>query len=151
MPKLTNNERAPFTDVIKLTADDLKAIGNGGTKVIARIPAGGAIAKVGVLKTKQVAGTSTLVFDVGVSGTAGAFIAALDADNVAVNLPTYNTGTDFVQSVGETTFKAGSLPVRATATAVNVILTVTDAAIASLTAGEFVIGVEVLDLAQFNA
>ena len=42
MPKLTNNERSPYTDVIRLTAADLVAIGNGGTRQIATIPAGGA-------------------------------------------------------------------------------------------------------------
>ena len=43
MPKLTNNERSPYSDVIRLTATDLIAIGNGGTRQIATIPAGGAV------------------------------------------------------------------------------------------------------------
>ena len=30
MAKLSNNERSPFTDVVKLTWEDLKEIGNGG-------------------------------------------------------------------------------------------------------------------------
>ena len=66
MPKLTVNEAAyGFTDVIKLTYNDLITIGNGGQKVIATIPAGGGVDRCVVYESVPVAGTTSLVIDVG--------------------------------------------------------------------------------------
>ena len=70
MPKLANNEMGGFTDAVRLTFADLKAIGNGGTKVIGTIPAGGAVEIVGALTTVPVVGTTSLSIGVGFSGTA---------------------------------------------------------------------------------
>ena len=152
MAKLTNNERSPYTDVIRLTADDLKAIGNGGTRQIASIPAGGAVSLCAVTNTVDIAGSSSLVLDVGTTiGDPDEFINALDVDAMTVGLPTFNTGESFVQAAGTTTIAGGLLPVAAASSATPVYVKVTDAAVASITAGEVLIGIQILDLTQYRA
>jgi len=152
MPKLTNNERAPYTDVIRLTAADLIAIGNGGTRQIATIPAGGAVTLCAVIETVAVAGSTSLVVDIGTTlADPDEFINALDVDAMTTGLPTFNTGDLFVQSSGSTTYAGGLLPRAAASAATPVYIKVTDAAVASITAGEILIGLQILDLAQFQA
>lgn len=149
--KLTNNERGPFTDVIKLDYKDLIAIGTGLTKVIATIPVGGAVELCGIVQTTDIAGSSSLVFDIGTTfADPDEFIDALDVDAMTVNLPTYNTGDLFVQAAGTTTILGGAKPIKPVSAATPVYLKVTDAALASLTAGEVVIGLRILDLAAFD-
>lgn len=83
MPQLTNNERSPFTHIVKLTWEDLKAIGNGGQRKIAQIPAGGAVALCAVTNTVDIAGTSSLVIDIGTTtADPDEFIDALDVDGI---------------------------------------------------------------------
>jgi len=150
MPQLVNNERSPYSDVVKITVDDLKAIGTGGTRRIATIPAGGAIELCSVVNTIDIVGSSSLVIDVGTTlATPTEFISALDVDAMTVGLPTANTGTAFVQTAGNTTIKGGSLPVGAASAATPVYIKVTDAAVASITAGEIMIGFRILDLTKF--
>ncbi len=146
MPKLTNNERSPFTDIVKLDFAQLIAIGNGGTKVIATIPAGGAVELVALTNTVDIAGSSSLVVDVGTTiGDPDEFINALDVDAATVGLPTVNTGDQF--TAGTATSATGlSQAVKIVSAATPVYIKVTDAAIASLTAGEIVIGLRILDL-----
>ena len=152
MAKLTNNERSPYSDVIRLTAADLIAIGNGGTRQIATIPAGGAVSLCAVTNTVDIAGSSTLVLNVGTTiGDPDEFIDALDVDAMTVGLPTFNTGESFVQAAGTTTIAGGLLPVAAASSATPVYVKVTDSAVASITAGEVLIGLEILDLTQFRA
>ena len=147
MAKLTNNERSPFTDIIRLTHLDLIAIGTGGTKVIATIPAGGAIELVAVTNTIDIVGSTTLVIDIGTTlADPDEFINALDVDGMTVGLPTFNTGDLMLQSATTTTTLAGVKPAGATETAMPVYIKVTDAAIASITAGEIAIGMRILDL-----
>lgn len=151
MAKLTNNERSPYSDVVRLTADDLKAIGNGGTRQIAVIPAGGAVSLCAVTETVAVAGSTSLVVDIGTTiATPTEFISALDVDASTTGLPTFNTGTSFVQTAGNTTIKGGLLPVSAASASTPVYIKVTDAAVASITAGEILIGLEILDLTQYR-
>jgi len=152
MAKLINNERAPYTDVIRLTAADLIAIGNGGTRQIATIPAGGAVSLCAVIESVAIAGTSSLSIGIGTTlATPVEFISALDVDNMTAGLPTFNTGTSFVQTAGNTTIKAGLLPVGAASASTPVYIKVTDANIATMTAGEILIGLQILDLTQFQA
>ena len=152
MPKLTNNERAPFTDVIRLTATDLIAIGNGGTRQIATIPAGGAVSLCAVIESVAIAGSTSLVINVGTTiADPDEFIDALDVDAMTTGLPTFNTGDVFVQSAGTTTIAGGYLPKGAASASTPVYIKVTDAAVASITAGEIIIGLEILDLAQYLA
>jgi hypothetical protein len=147
MAKVAINELGAFTDVIRLDYNDLKAIGNGGTMILAQIPAHGAVELVGVAKTVAVAGSTSLVFDVGTTlADPDEFINALDAD--AMTTPTFNTGDQFTAGTATTT--GLSQAVKAGASAQDVYLKVTDAAIASITAGEFVIGLRIIDLAKFS-
>jgi hypothetical protein len=152
MAKLTNNERAPYTDVVRLTAADLIAIGNGGTRQIATIPAGGAVSLCAVIESIAVAGSTSLVINVGTTlADPDEFIDALDVDAMTTGLPVFNTGDVFVQSAGTTTIAGGILPRAAASAATPVYVKVTDAAVASITAGEVLIGLQILDLAQFQA
>ena len=152
MAKLTNNERSPYSDVIRLTAADLIAICNGGTRQIASIPAGGAVSLCAVTNTVDIAGSSTLVLNVGTTiGDPDEFIDALYVDAMTVGLPTFNTGESFVQAAGTTTIAGGLLPVAAASSATPVYVKVTDSAVASITAGEVLIGLEILDMTQFRA
>jgi hypothetical protein len=150
MPQLVNNERSPYTDVVKITAADLIAIGTGGTRRIATIPAGGAVELCTVTETVAVAGSTSLVIDIGTTiADPEEFINALDVDAMTTGLPTFNTGTSFVQTAGNTTIKGGVLPVGAASAATAVYIKVTDAAVASITAGEIMIGFRILDLTKF--
>lgn len=148
MAKVAINESGVFTDYVRLDYNDLKEIGNGGTRVIAQIPAHGAVELVGVAKTVAVAGTTSLVFDVGTTiADPDEFINALDAD--AMTLPVFNTGDQF--QAGTVTTATGLTQAVQRGTAVqDVYIKVTDAAIASMTAGEFVIALRIIDLAKFS-
>ena len=142
MAELSNNEAGRgFTHVYTATYEDLQAIGNGGQATIATIPAGGAVECVGVYESEAVAGTTTLVIDIGTTaGDPDEFIDALDVD--AMTAPVFNTGDAFTG--------AQSQPVGGTNSAVSVLLEVTDAAIASATAGKIVVGLRIVDLGQFG-
>jgi hypothetical protein len=150
MPELTNNERSPYTHVITLNAADIVAIGNGGSKQIATIPAGGAVSLCAVINTVDIVGSSSLVIDVGTTGAdPDEFIDALDVDAMTVGLPTFNTGDLMVQVAGNTTILGGLKPVKAVSASTPVYVKITDAAVASITAGQIVIGLEILDLTKF--
>jgi hypothetical protein len=142
MAELSNNEAGRgFTHVYTATYEDLQAIGNGGQATIATIPAGGAVECVGVYESEAIAGTTSLVIDIGTTaGDPDEFIDALDVD--AMTAPVFNTGDAFTG--------AQSQPVGGTNSAVSVLLEVTDAAIASATAGKIVVGLRIVDLGQFG-
>jgi hypothetical protein len=149
MPQLVNNERSPYTDVVKLTAADLIAIGNGGTRVIATIPAGGAVELCTITNTVDIAGSSSLIVDVGTTiADPDEFVNALDVDAMTVGLPTVNQGDQFTAgtAVSTTGLTQAVLP---RATAAPIYIKVTDAAVASITAGEIMIGFRILDLTKF--
>ena len=149
MPQITINEAAyGFTDIIPIDYNDLIAIGTGGTKTIALIPAGAAVELVGIHKATAAAGSTSVVLDVGTTlATPTEFINGLDADGMTV--PVYNTGTLFVQSAGTTTIKGGGLPIKPVSADTKVYLKLTDAAVASLTAGKWIIGLRILNLGKF--
>ena len=141
MSELSNNEAGRgFTHVYTATYEDLQTIGNGGQLTIATIPAGGAVELAGVYESVAFAGTTSLIIDVGTTqGDPDEFINALDVD--AMTAPVFNTGDAFTGGQSQ--------PVGGTNTAASIILEVTDAAIASATAGEIVIGLRIVDLGQF--
>jgi len=150
--KLTNNERSPYTDVVRLTAADLIAIGTGGTRQIGTIPIGGAVTLCAVVNSVDIVGSSSLVIDVGTTlADPDEFINALDVDGMTVGLPTFNTGDLMVQAAGNSTILGGVSPVKPVSAVTPIYVKVTDAAVASITAGEIVIGITVLDLLQLNA
>lgn len=148
MAKVAVNELGSFTDVVRLDYNDLIAIGNGGTRVIAQIPAHGAVELVGVANTVDIAGSSSLVIDVGTtSADPDEFINALDVD--AMTVPVFNTGDQY--TLGTATNTSGlTQAVKQSASAADIYIKVTDSAIASLTAGEIVIGLRIVDLAKFG-
>jgi len=147
MAKVTVNEGSVFTDYVRLDYNDLIAIGNGGTRVIAQIPAHGAVELVGVANTVDIAGSSSLVIDVGTtSADPDEFINALDVD--AMTVPVFNTGDQY--TAGTATSTSGlTQAVKQSASAADIYIKVTDSAVASLTAGEIVIGLRIVDLAKF--
>jgi hypothetical protein len=141
MAKVAINELGGFTDVVRLDYNDLKAIGNGGSLVIAKLPANSAVELAAVANTVDIAGSSTLVIDVGTtSADPDEFIDALDVD--AMTVPVFNTGDQFTSGY--------SKAVKAVAAETEVYVKVTDSAVASLTAGEIVIALRVLDLNKFS-
>lgn len=151
MSKLLNPERSPFTDVVVLDYQDLQRIGNGGTLQIGVLPAGGALALAGAIKTAAFAGTTTTVINVGTTiADPDEYIDALNISTATTNLPTFNTGDAMLQAAGNTTVLGGYRPITPVATATPIYIKVTDAAIASATAGELVVGFSIVDLLQFN-
>jgi len=152
MPKLTVNETAStFTHVVQVDYIDLIAAGNGGSITLATIPAGGAVDLVAVNKSIAAAGSTSVVFDIGTtSADPDEFIDNLDADGLTTNLPVFNTGDAMVKGAATTTFLGGALPVKAVSSATPIYLKLTDAAVASLTAGKWTIGIRMWNLAQFT-
>lgn len=149
MPKFTTQEAAGrlLNYAFRIDHNDIKAIGNGGQRTLFSLPAGSAVLATIVQKTVAVAGSTSLVFDIGTtSADPDEFIDALDAD--ALSGATANTGDAFVQSAGTTTIKGGALPVSIVTAATPVLLEVNDAAVASITAAEFVISFLVLDFSN---
>ncbi len=149
MPQLTVNESAGtlINYVAKLSFLDLQAIGNGGQKALFKLPAGSGVLSCVVWEKTAIVGSTSLVIDVGTTlADPDEFIDALDVD--AMTAPVANTGDAFVQASGETTIKGGVLPVKMVATATPVVIEVNDAAIASITAGEIVIALQVIDFSR---
>lgn len=147
MSKLSINEGAVsgYTHTYEVDFNDLIAIGNGGQRTIGKIPAGGAVELCVVHKLVAAAGSTSVVFDIGTTaGDPDEFIDALDAD--AMTVPVFNTGDAFTtaEGVANKLILAG-----ATVAAADILLEVNDAAVASLTAGKWIVGFRILDLAQF--
>ena len=150
MAQTTVNEAiGDFTHYVKLDFNDLKAIGTGNTKTLLTLPAGSAVDLVGIVVTTAIAGSSNTAIEVGYSGTTAAFIASFDVDAQAVNTPIFNSGSDFVQTAGNTTVKGGSLPVKIVSSATPVLLKLTDSTLSSMTAGVVIVGLRVINLARF--
>ena len=102
MAKVAINELGGFTDVVRLDYNDLKAIGNGGSLVIAKLPANSAVELAAVANTVDIAGSSTLVIDVGTtSADPDEFIDALDVD--AMTVPVFNTGDQYTAGTATNT------------------------------------------------
>jgi hypothetical protein len=152
MPQLTVNESAgDFTHVVKLNYLQLQAIGTGNSKTILTLPAGSAVDLVGIVNSVDIVGSSTLSVEVGYVGTTAAFIAAWDVDAATVCMPVFNTGSDLAAaSATATTIKGGSLPVKAVSADTAVVIKVTDSSLASITAGEIIIGFRVINLCRFR-
>ncbi len=153
MAKVTNNERGPFTDIIRLSAQDIAANTSAlqaGTFQIATIPAGGAIDLVTIARPEGFTATSTLTLSIGTtSGTPVELMAAGTIGGSSAIAPLSNTGSVFVQTAGNTTIKGGALPVNATATAVPVYAKTSAALTSGETTGVVVIGLRIIDTAQY--
>ncbi len=142
MSNLSNNEaHGDFTHVYTADYNDLIAIGNGGQATIAVIPAGGSVEVVQVDETVAIAGTTTLVIDIGTTtGDPDEFIDALDVD--AMTVPVTNTGDLFTSGYSQV--------VSPVAADTNIVLEVTDASIASATAGKITVGMRILNPRRFS-
>ena len=150
--KLVNNESALRTYVYVADFAEIAANATSANQVtVGVIPAGGAVSLCAVTNTVDIVGSSSLVVDVGTTlADPDEFINALDVDGMTVGLPTFNTGDLFVQSAGTTTIAGGVLPIAAASASTPVYIKVTDTAVASITAGEILIGLEILDLTQYR-
>ena len=105
-----------------------------------------------VIESVAIVGSTSLVVNIGTTlADPDEFIDALDVDAMTTGSPTFNTGDVFVQAAGTTTIAGGYLPKGAASASTPVYIKVTDAAVASITAGEIIIGIEILDLAQYLA
>ena len=149
MPQVANNERSPFTDVVTFTASELAAIAAaGGTKVVARIPRGGAVELVGIATTESFSTTPTGAVSVGISGTAAKHIASAVPPATTATAPRFNTGTGFTAGTG--TSASGMVQAIDMATAdTDIILTVAAGNYSALTAGKIVLGFRIIDMAKF--
>ena len=145
MPKLVNNEKSPYTDVIVLTSAELAAIG-GSTRVIARIPAGGALELVTIAtgETFATAGTPVAangVISIGDGTTAALFASSAVPPATSTTAALYNTGSGFSS--------AATKPIGIATTGTNVVLTVaagsSTGAYSVLDAGKIVIGLRIID------
>jgi hypothetical protein len=153
MAKLANNERSPFTDIVRLSFNDILANTTAlqaGTFQIGTIPAGGAIDLVAIARPEGFTATSTLTLSIGTtSGTPVELMAAATVGGSSAIAPLLNTGSVFVQTAGNTTIKGGALPVNATATAVPLYAKTSAALTGGETTGVLVIGMKILDTAQY--
>ena len=143
MAKLTINESANsfWTDVVIVDFNDLIAIGNGGQRTIASMPANSAVEASCVWKITAAAGSTSVVLDVGTTAAdPDEFIDALDADGMTT--PVFNTGDLFTTLFSK--FVGGSVA------GASVLLEVNDAALSSLTAGKWGIALRIINLSQYN-
>tara|TARA_A100001391_G_scaffold147269_3_gene104739 strand:- start:301 stop:762 length:462 start_codon:yes stop_codon:yes gene_type:complete len=152
MAKLTVNEAGSsgYTHVISLNFSELNDIKNGtnpftggslGTATqlpIATIPAGGAVELAGVFESTALAGASDITLDVGTTGgDPDEFIDNLDVDGMTA--PVFNSGESFTGNQSQ------AVPFQAETS----VLAEVNGTTASLTAGNIVIGLRIIDLGSF--
>lgn len=150
MPKLALQEAAyGFTDVYKLTAAEITALGTGEQKVIGVHPAGGVVTQAAVFEVKNFAGTSTnLTLDVGTTGAdPDDFIDALDLD--ALTKAAFCTGDAFVSTNSDEGTADNTINgvVNNTASPLNIVIEPNFTG--TVTAGEWLICLTILDPARF--
>lgn len=153
MAKVSNNEKCPYTDIIRLSHNDIIANTvalQAGTYQIATIPAGGCIDLVTIARPQGFTATSTLTLSIGTSATPTELMAAGTIGGSSAIAPLNNTGSLFVAATAAaTTYKGGALPVNATATAVPVYAKTSAALTSGETTGVVVIGLKIIDTAQY--
>lgn len=138
---LSNNEQnGDFTHVAVFDYTDIQNIGTGEQKVIATIPAGGGVEMAMVYESTAFVGASDLTLDVGTTtADPDEFIDALDVD--AMTAPEVNTGDAFTGNQSEV--------VGLTNTATDVVVEFNSASTGSLTAGELVVALRIVDPGRF--
>jgi len=132
MPQLANNESRGYTHYFRMTATDLVAAGTAA-KTIGVVPRGGIVTNASVTVISAIAGASDITLTLGVTGTAAGLIASTDLD--ALVATAYNTGSLVDTEPGY---------VNNTTSAVNIIATL-GGTVASITGGEIVFGLTILD------
>jgi hypothetical protein len=151
MPKLTVNETSgDFTHVLTLSAQDIVNSSTNRT-VWGQIPGGGAVDVAFAVESVALVGASDITLEVGTGVDDDTLIDSFDIDANA-GATAYNTGTDFIQSAGNTTVKFGAAPAVGSngGDATNLIYKF-GGTVANLTAGEVIIGVRVFDPMRFSA
>ncbi len=153
MPALTNPEVSKgFTHVYKFdyldlqTTGFLSTLGAANQKIIASVPPGGIVELCAVINLTAEAGTSDLTLDVGVtSSDPDEFIDNLDLDGLTY--ASFNTGDASVGTVSgaATTTNVVNGYINNTSSAKSVYMEV-NGTHASLTAGEWIIGLKITDL-----
>jgi hypothetical protein len=164
MAKLTNNEKCPYTDIVRLSFSDLlanKTAIQAGTYQIATIPAGGTIDLVTVAKPEVFTVTASGAIAVSVGTTSGTsateFLSAAAMGGTSANIaPVSNTGSVFALAPGASysqatasTVKAGATPAPGYGSSTPVYLYIPSTINASETAGVIVIGLKIIDTAQY--
>jgi len=142
--KLTNNENGDFTHIAVFDYVDIQNNATSDNQAaLAAIPAGGAVELVMVYEKTPLVGASDITLDVGTTtADPDEFINALDVDGMGA--PVYNTGDAFEAANAEGIALAGETSVGAT------IVAEWNGTVASLTAGEVVIGFKILDPGRFG-
>lgn len=142
--RLSNNENRHFDVVVSFDYLDIAGNATSANQVtVGEIPAGGGVEKVMVWEKTALVGASDITLDVGTTaGDPDEFIDALDVDGMSA--PVYNTGDAFDQAAS-----SGLEIVGLTNTATD-ILCEWNGTVASLTAGEVVIGIQYASLGEFG-
>jgi len=137
MPQLSNNESRGFTHYFRITGTELATTGylTSSEKLIAQLPAGGIITNAAVIVQTALAGATDITISVGsVTGTATNLIASTDLD--ALTKVAYNTGSAVDTEPGLVNNTASAVPIFARFGGTP----------STLTAGDFTIGLTILDL-----
>jgi hypothetical protein len=153
MAKLSNNERSPFSDVIRLSAADISANSTAitaGTYQIATIPLGGYVELATLARpTAFNAGVTAATASVGItSGTATSLIAAVDiATTTNAIAPLSNTGSAYTANSGIAgTTRAVNASTAAAGDPIYLKIAFTGG---PPTAGDVVIGLRIVDTVQY--
>jgi len=132
MPQLANNESRGFTHYFRMTAADLVAAGTAA-KTIGVVPRGGIVTNASVTIISAITGIADITLTLGVTGTAAGLIASTDLD--ALVATAYNTGSLVDTEPGY---------INNTTSPVNIIATL-GGTVASITGGEIVFGLTILN------
>ena len=132
MPQLANNESRGFTHYFRMNATDLVAAGTAA-KTIGVVPRGGIVTNAAVTIISAITGASDITLTLGVTGTAAGLIASTDLD--ALVATAYNTGSLVDTEPGY---------INNTTSPVNIIATL-GGTVASITGGEIVFGLTILN------
>jgi hypothetical protein len=132
MPQLANNESREFTHYFRMTAADLVAAGTAA-KTIGVVPRGGIVTNASVTIISAITGIADITLTLGVTGTAAGLIASTDLD--ALVATAYNTGSLVDTEPGY---------INNTTSPVNIIATLSGT-VASITGGEIVFGLTILN------
>ena len=136
MPQLANQESRGFTHSFKITAAELASPSylTSSEKIVASLPAGGIVTNAAVFVQTALAGASDITVSVGtITGTATNLVASTDLD--ALTKVAYNTGSAVDAEPGLVNNATSATPVFARF----------GGTLASLTAGEILVCLTVLD------
>lgn len=132
MPQLANQESRGFTHFFRIPAADLVS-GGTAARTVAQVPRGGIVTNAAVTVITPIAGATDITITLGITGTAAGFIASTDLD--ALTATAYNTGSLIDTEPGYVNNSTSNVAVIATL----------GGTVSSITAGEIVIALTILD------